>query len=50
MRVVSRLSAGVNGGRIVGSRLASRVLPVPGGPIIRTLWPPAAAISRARLA
>ena len=30
MRVVSRLSAGVSGGRIVGSRWASIVLPVPG--------------------
>ncbi len=38
--MVSRLSAGVSGGRIVGSRLASSVLPVPGGPIIRTLWLP----------
>ena len=26
------------------------VLPVPGGPVISTLWPPAAAISSARLA
>ena len=31
-------------------RLASMVLPEPGGPIIRRLWPPAAAISMARLA
>jgi hypothetical protein len=38
MRVVSRLSPGVNGGRMVGSRWASIVLPVPGDPIIRTLW------------
>ena len=30
MRVVSRLSCGVSGGRIVGSRWASIVLPVPG--------------------
>ena len=30
MRVVSRLSAGVSGGRIVGSRCASIDLPVPG--------------------
>ena len=49
MRVVSRLSAGVSGGRMVGSRLASRVLPVPGGPIIRTLWQPAAAIEQGAL-
>jgi hypothetical protein len=47
MRVVSRLSAGVSGGRMVGKRLASRVLPVPGGPIIKTLWQPATAMSRA---
>ena len=31
-------------------RLASMVLPEPGGPIISTLWPPAAATSSARLA
>ena len=37
MRVVSRLSSGVSGGRIVGSRRASIVLPVPGEPSIRTL-------------
>src|SRR5262245_56192189 len=38
MRVVSRLSVGVNGGRIVGNRPASMVLPVPGLPIMSTLW------------
>src|ERR1700683_4919068 len=31
-------------------RFASMVLPEPGGPIIKTLWPPAAATSSARLA
>ena len=31
-------------------RLASMVLPEPGGPIIRMLWPPAEATSSARLA
>ena len=33
-----------------GIRLASIVLPVPGGPTIRTLWPPATATSMARFA
>jgi len=40
----------VSGGRIPANRLASIDLPEPGGPIIRTLWPPAAATSSARLA
>ena len=40
----------LQGGRMVGRRRASMVLPAPGGPIIRTLWPPAAATSRARFA
>ena len=35
--MVSRLSAGVNGGMIVGRRLARSVLPVPGGPIIKDI-------------
>ena len=39
-----------SGGRIAGSRRASIVLPEPGGPTSSTLWPPAAATSRARLA
>ena len=43
-------SASVSGGRMPGRRRASIVLPVPGGPTKRTLWPPAAAISSARLA
>jgi len=46
----SRSSAGDSGGRIEGSRAASIDLPEPGGPIIRRLWPPAAATSRARFA
>ena len=37
-------------GRIVGIRLASIVLPEPGGPSISRLWPPAAAMVTARLA
>ena len=37
-------------GSMGGSLLASIVLPEPGGPIIRMLWPPAAATSSARLA
>ena len=35
-------------GRMEGSRFASMDLPAPGEPIISRLWPPAAAISRAR--
>ena len=50
MRLVSSASSQLIGGRIVGSRRASMVLPVPGGPTMKTLWPPAAATSRARLA
>src|SRR3989442_1235644 len=38
------------GGRMVGMRLASMVLPAPGGPMKMMLWPPAQATSRARLA
>src|SRR5207248_246388 len=33
---------------MVARRLANMDLPVPGGPMSRTLWPPAAAISNAR--
>src|SRR2546427_3926805 len=36
--------------RSVGSRRASIVLPLPGGPIMRMLCPPAAATSSARFA
>ena len=46
MRVVSIDSLLVSGGRIVGTRFASIVLPEPGGPIISTLCIPAAAIAR----
>src|SRR5262245_6175605 len=38
MRVVPRLSAGVRGGRIVGSRRPSIVLPVLGEPMKSMLW------------
>ena len=48
--VVSTASSKLISGRMEGRRLASMLLPVPGGPISSTLWPPAAAISRARLA
>ena len=50
MRVVSSASSKRMSGRIVGMQRAISVLPEPGGPIISTLWPPAAAISSARLA
>ena len=43
-------SSSESGGRMEATRRASIVLPVPGGPIISTLCPPAAAISRPRLA
>lgn len=46
--VVSNASSTLSGGRIVGMRRASIVLPEPGAPIINTLCPPAAAISSAR--
>ncbi len=48
--MVSIDSLDVRSGRIVGTRLASIVLPEPGGPIISRLWPPAAATMIARLA
>ena len=44
MRVTSIASARLRGGRIEGMRCASIVLPVPGGPLSRLLWPPAAAM------
>ena len=40
----------VSGGKIVGNRFASIVLPAPGDPIIRMLCAPAAAITKARFA
>ena len=46
--VTSSTSLRSSGGRIVGRRRASIVLPVPGGPMNSRLCPPAAAISRAR--
>ena len=50
MRVTSSASSKVMSGSIVGMQRAMSVLPEPGGPTMSTLWPPAAAISRARLA
>ncbi|OAD22577.1 hypothetical protein THIOM_001610 [Candidatus Thiomargarita nelsonii] len=47
---VSRASLSVMAGKMPGNRLANIVLPVPGGPIINKLCPPAAATSRARFA
>jgi hypothetical protein len=46
----SSASLGERSGSSPGSRAASIDLPDPGGPIISRLWPPAAAISTARLA
>jgi hypothetical protein len=48
--VVSIASSKVSGGSTPASRLASMVLPEPGGPIMSTLWTPAAATSSARFA
>ena len=50
MSAVWNASSSLKGGRIEGSLEASIVLPEPGGPIISTPCPPAAAIWRARLA
>lgn len=47
---VSMASASDSGGRMDGSLDASMVLPEPGGPVISTPWPPAAAICKARFA
>ena len=46
--VHSKASRSVRSGRMEGSLRASMDLPDPGGPIMAMLWPPAAAISRAR--
>ena len=46
--VISSASSKLKSGNIVGSLLASIVFPDPGDPINKQLWPPAAAISRAR--
>ena len=43
--VVSSASSSVSGGQMPGMRLASIDFPLPGGPIISTLWPPATATS-----
>ena len=43
IRVTSIASGRLSDGRIEGSRWASIVLPVPGGPLSRLLWAPAAA-------
>ncbi len=50
IRVTSSASSGASGGRTPGSRRASIVLPVPGGPARSRLCAPAAAISSARRA
>ena len=47
---VSSSSLGDSGGNRPGRRWASIDLPEPGGPMNSRLWPPAAAISSARLA
>ena len=49
-RRISSASASVIGGSKPGRRCASIDLPVPGGPSSSSEWPPAAAISSARLA
>ena len=46
--VASSASCRVMSGRMEGRRLASMDFPAPGEPMSRILWPPAAAISRAR--
>ena len=46
--VTSRASSLVMSGRMEGRRLASMDLPEPGGPTIKILCPPAAAISKTR--
>ena len=48
MPETSSASSRLISGRMEGSRLASMDLPAPGEPISSRLWPPAAAISRAR--
>ena len=50
IRVTSSEASSSSSGRIPGRRRASIVFPVPGGPARSRLWPPAAAISRARRA
>ena len=48
--VTSKASLKVKSGNILGNAFESIVFPDPGGPIIRMLWPPAAAISSALFA
>lgn len=48
--VISIISSRLGSGNRPVMALASRVLPVPGGPDNKILWPPAAATSMARLA
>ena len=48
--VTSNASCWVKLGSMDGSARARRVFPLPGGPFINTLWPPAAPTSSARLA
>ena len=47
---LSKHSVKPMGGSKLAKRCANMDLPLPGGPIIKTLWPPAAAICKARLA
>ena len=49
MLATCSMSAYGSGGSNPASRSASMLLPLPGGPIIRRLWPPAAATVSARL-
>ena len=48
--VTSMRSSMVSGGRMPGILRASMVFPEPGGPLMMTLCPPAAATSKARFA
>ena len=50
MLATLKRSSSVNGGKMLGKRCANIDLPVPGGPIINRLCPPAAATSKARRA
>ena len=50
MAVTSSASSDVSAGRTPGSLRASIVLPAPGGPIMRGLWPPTRGSARANVA
>lgn len=50
MAATSSACVRASGGSRPGRRAASMLLPAPGGPTIKRLWPPAAATSRARRA